>query len=285
MDKKYSSGEKRIKMVLTPLRWVGGKARFVKHLDDNLPTDFANSIEEVKEPFVGGGSVFLYLKTKYPDKRYWINDIYYNLYCFWCALQNNCDEMLDRALKIRQDNNSIDKMRLVFDGERERINSYSSQLEKAVSFLILNKCSFSGLTEQGAYAPQAAQRFLDGFSTRSVGKLKATSNLIQGVKITNEDYGKLLNCDDKTFVYLDPPYKIKGFYYGKNGEIHKAFDHELFYDRVGKCEGKVMISYNASEELKKKYSSFKIKKVAFSYGMSRIGDRIVSKDEMVVCNF
>ena len=35
-----------------------------------------------------------------------------------------------------------------------------------------------------------------------------------------------------TFVFLDPPYDIKDFLYGKNREMHKSFDHDSV---CGKC--------------------------------------------------
>ena len=69
---------------LTPLRYIGGKSKLIKNMYQYFPKDFS----EFREPFVGGGSIFLYLKQLFPDRKYWINDINQNLFSFWIILQN-----------------------------------------------------------------------------------------------------------------------------------------------------------------------------------------------------
>lgn len=48
----------------SPLRFPGGKSRGLKQIIPLIP-DF----EEYREPMVGGGSIFLYLRQRYPDRR------------------------------------------------------------------------------------------------------------------------------------------------------------------------------------------------------------------------
>ena len=57
-------------MIKSPLRFPGGKSRAIAQMLPLVP-DF----EEYREPMVGGGSLFLTLKQKFPHRRYWINDI------------------------------------------------------------------------------------------------------------------------------------------------------------------------------------------------------------------
>ena len=54
----------------TPLRWYGSKRRRLDTIDKWLP----EYVTEYREPFVGGGSVFLIARQKYPDIPFWIND-------------------------------------------------------------------------------------------------------------------------------------------------------------------------------------------------------------------
>ena len=65
-------------------------------------------------------------------------------------------------------------------------------------------------------------------------KLAQFSEVIKNWKITNIDYSEVMNADgpENTFVFLDPPYDIKDFLYGKNREMHKSFDHEVFAENV-----------------------------------------------------
>lgn len=58
-------------MIKSPLRYPGGKSRSVCRISQIIP-DF----DEFREPFLGGGSVFIYAKQKFPKKKFWVNDIY-----------------------------------------------------------------------------------------------------------------------------------------------------------------------------------------------------------------
>ena len=66
------------------VKWAGGKTQMLKNLRIYLNTDFNQYIE----PFVGGGSMFIDMKQKYPNAKFWINDKYYHLYCFWKVLRD-----------------------------------------------------------------------------------------------------------------------------------------------------------------------------------------------------
>ncbi len=56
---------------------------------------------EYRAPFVGGGSLFVYLKQLYPDKSFWINDIYENLYLFWNECKDNPDLLIQHIREFR----------------------------------------------------------------------------------------------------------------------------------------------------------------------------------------
>ena len=78
-------------MIRSPLRYPGGKSRAVERIADLVP-----AFDEFREPFVGGGSVFIHLKQKFPEKRFWINDKYAELIAFWRALQLDSDLLLEQ---------------------------------------------------------------------------------------------------------------------------------------------------------------------------------------------
>jgi len=52
-------------MIKSPLRYPGGKSKAIKQISKLIP-----SFDEFREPFIGGGSVFIYLKQRYPDKQH-----------------------------------------------------------------------------------------------------------------------------------------------------------------------------------------------------------------------
>jgi DNA adenine methylase len=82
---------------LTPLRYIGGKSKIVSKFFQYFPVDF----KEYREPFLGGGSVFLFMKQVYPEKKFWINDFNKNLFYFWITLQSNAINLQKELLKIK----------------------------------------------------------------------------------------------------------------------------------------------------------------------------------------
>ena len=81
------------KSLKTPLRYPGGKSRAVTKISQFFP-DLTN-FEEYREPFLGGGSVALWVSKQFPHLDIWVNDLYEPLYNFWSMLQTNGDEMTD----------------------------------------------------------------------------------------------------------------------------------------------------------------------------------------------
>ena len=75
----------------TPLRYPGGKSRAVKKMAQFFPNFF--KFKSYREPFIGGGSVALYVTQMYPDLDIWVNDLYEPLVNFWKQLRDNGKEL------------------------------------------------------------------------------------------------------------------------------------------------------------------------------------------------
>ena len=151
----------------------------------------------------------------------------------------------------------------------------------------MNKCSFSGLTENSTFSKTASN---SNFSLVGSDKLKEFSKIIENWKITNIDYSKVMNADgtNNTFVFLDPPYDIKDFLYGKNREMHRSFDHDLFAENVFKCKHKFMITYNLNERLTTLYEDYNFKEWKLRYSMAHRGDKGTDenvKTELLITNY
>ena len=58
----------------TPLRYPGGKSRATKKMAQFFP--LFSDYTEFREPFLGGGSVALYISQMYPHLDIWVNDLY-----------------------------------------------------------------------------------------------------------------------------------------------------------------------------------------------------------------
>jgi len=272
----------------TCLRYPGGKSKATKTLAPWYPETF----KEYREPFIGGGSVAFYITQAYSNVPVWINDLYVPLYNFWIQLRDNGNELSERLKEIKnrvsdfatQDERDASHREL-FDKLRVDINTQEG-LERAVSFFILNKCSFSGLTENSTFSPTASR---SNFSFVGIEKLKEYSKLMKNWKITNIDYSKVMNAPgEDVFVFLDPPYDIKDFLYGKDREMHKSFDHELFSQNVYKCPHKFMITYNVNDRLLELYKDYELTYWKLRYSMAHRGDKGTEdnvKTELLVTNY
>ena len=278
-----------MKALKTPLRYPGGKSKAIKTLSPWFP----KTISEYREPFIGGGSIAIEITKSNPDIPVWINDLYVPLYNFWVQLRDSGEELSERVREEKQrtlDEGDKDK---VTEKAKELFNKYKAEIdtyndfEKAVAFFIMNKCSFSGLTENSTFSKTASN---SNFSLVGADKLAQFSKLIKNWKITNIDYSEVMkeNGLSDTFIFLDPPYDIKDFLYGKNREMHKSFDHNRFADDVYNCVHKFMITYNVNDKLKELYKNYNLKEWKLRYSMAHRGDKGTDenvKTELLVTNY
>ena len=278
-----------MKALKTPLRYPGGKSKAIKTLSPWFP----KTISEYREPFIGGGSIAIEVTKSNPDIPVWINDLYVPLYNFWVQLRDRGEELSERVREEKQrtlDEGDKDKVtasaKELFNRYKEEIDTYDD-FEKAVAFFIMNKCSFSGLTENSTFSKTASN---SNFSLVGADKLAQFSKLIKDWKITNIDYSEVMKASGSsdTFVFLDPPYDIKDFLYGKNREMHKSFDHNRFADDVYNCVHKFMITYNVNDRLKELYKNYNLKEWKLRYSMAHRGDKGTDeniKTELLVTNY
>lgn len=263
----------KIKTKLTPVRMPGGKSNALKYLDKYLIKTFS----EYREPFFGGGSVGLYLMQFNKDAMYWVNEKFYPIYCFWKVLYNNPDEMITFLLSRREKylvkhdkirskgvpSNSAKNARKLHELCRQVINDTindKDEFHTACLWYILNKTSYSGMSMIGSYAPLA---FDQNFTENCIKNLPITNKLmhsVKNVKFTNLDYSELLKSDgdhnDSCFLFCDPPYDIKDKLYGKNGDVHREFDHQKFAEDIKVCKMKWMITYNDNETINNWFKNY-----------------------------
>ena len=193
-----------MKSLKTPLRYPGGKSRALSKLFQYFPD--LKDFKEYREPFVGGGSVALEITKRYPKMDIWVNDLYEPLYNFWRELQDNGNEIKNILLQLKQrhiDPASAKSLFLDAKAYLAKDPSETENLHRAVSFYVVNKCSFSGLTESSSFSKQASE---SNFSLAGIELLSEYQKLIANWKITNLSYEYLLSDEKSVFTYLDPPY-------------------------------------------------------------------------------
>lgn len=248
-------------MIKSPLRYPGGKSRAVNFISRYIP-----EFQEFREPFLGGGSLFVYLKQKHSDRKFWINDIYKNLYLFWLKVQEEPEELL----------NKINELKVKYDDGKE-LHSYLlgkmiefNDLEKAAGFFAMNRITFSGTSESGGYSNAAFEK---RFTLSSIERVRDLALILGKTIITNLDYEEVVRREgEDVFIFLDPPYysATKSSLYGKNGDLHRGFDHERFARVISEVEHKWLITYDDSQYIRNLFSFAHIKPWNISYGMRNV---------------
>jgi len=273
-----------MKQLKTPLRYPGGKSRAVPKLAQYFPD--LRDYDEFREPFLGGGSVALYVTKRYPLINVWVNDLYEPLVNFWQQLQMFGPDMQKRLVELRSRYPDQGSARGLFLEAKDLLNDNNqSPFIRAVSFYVANKCSFSGLTESSSFSRQASD---NNFSMRGIERLSDYSKIIENWNITNYSYDYLMDGNKGAFMYLDPPYDIKDNLYGNKGSMHKGFDHDKF---AADCDSNAMdsmVSYNSSQLIKDRFKSWKAIEFDHTYTMRSVGEYMREqhqRKELILINY
>jgi site-specific DNA-adenine methylase len=264
-----------MKSLKTPLRYPGGKSRACEKMRPYFP-DLRN-YDEFREPFLGGGSVAIYITKKYPNLDIWVNDLYEPLVNFWQQLQMFGTDLKDKLVDLKTANNTPELARELFLHTKGQINDQSlPSIHRAVAFYVVNKCSFSGLTESSSFSPQAS---INNFNLRGIEKLPEYSKLIASWRITNYSYDYLMDGNKGAFMYLDPPYDIKDNLYGNKGSMHKGFDHDKFASDCDSCSMHQLISYNSDQLVKDRFKNWNTGEFDLTYTMRSVGEYMREQKE------
>ena len=275
-----------LKSYKTCLRYPGGKSRAVAKMDQYFPD--LREYGEFREPFLGGGSVAIHVTKKYPDLKICVNDLYEPLVNFWQQLQMFGHEMRDELLQLKYRHVEPTSARNLFLDAKAylaRPLEDSENFQRAVSFYVVNKCSFSGLTESSSFSAQASD---SNFSIRGIDKLPGYSEIIKNWRITNYSYDYLLGAEGNAFVYLDPPYDIKDNLYGRKGSMHKGFDHDKFAADCDRYVCSQLVSYNSSNLVTERFQEWTVGEFAHTYTMRSVGSYNTDqaeRKELVLYNY
>jgi len=181
------------------LRWAGGKRWLTKSIVKYIPKSFNN----YHEPFLGGGSIFLFLKS-------------HNLIQGESYLSDSNEELINSYLQIRSNPQKIIESLSLLRNTKEdyykiRSVKFESDLDKAIRFIYLNKTSFNGIYRvnlKGEYnVPYGFKKSNNLYDYENI--LKVSELLKSNVKFSSNDFYNVLgNVKKNDLVFLDPPYTV-----------------------------------------------------------------------------
>ncbi len=215
--KNFSLFEKEERIECKPfIKWVGGKGQLLPEINKLYPIELGKTINKYAEIFIGGGAVLFDILSKYRLDEVYISDKNLELINTYKSIRDNIDILIKSLKEMEEEYISLDdEDRKIYYYEKRqkynklKINIEENNIEKASLFIFLNKTCFNGLyrvNKKGEFnVPMGAYKNPKICDKKN---LKNVSMALKNVKIIYADYRESKDfIDEKTFVYIDPPYR------------------------------------------------------------------------------
>jgi len=180
------------------LRWAGGKNWLTSKIHNYLPNEF----NDYHEPFLGGGSIYFYLKSNGVIKNQsFLSDLNSDLINAYLTIKTSVDLVIEILSEYKNDKEFYYSLRSA---------KFDDELQRAVQFLFLNRTSFNGIYRVNKYGEYNVP-----FGDRKLAKLfdpenlRLVANLLKDTKLGCLDFADTLsNIKQGDLVFLDPPYTV-----------------------------------------------------------------------------
>lgn len=177
------------------LKWPGGKFRLLDKIITMLPKR-----EQLIEPFVGSGVVFLNTEYEY----YRLSDCNQDLITLYLQLQSHGQDFIQYAKKyFTAKHNQPERYYAI----REKFNACRKPEQRAALFLYLNRHGFNGLcryNKKGLYNVPYGQYKAPYFPE---AEMRLFAQKSQRAAFTCVDFTESLsNVTNTSVIYADPPY-------------------------------------------------------------------------------
>jgi len=204
------------------LKWAGGKKQLLNEFEKRFPPElYSGKIKTYVEPFVGGGAVLFYIINKFNFDECYIYDANEELILAYKVVQSNINELISHLEEMESKYLSLNEdgrkdyfyfVRDIFNSNKKEIdyvNYTDNWIERAAQIIFLNKTCYNGLfrvNSKGGFNVPFGKYKNPTISDKD--NLLEVSRVLQNVKINIGDFELCKQVvDDRTFVYLDPPYR------------------------------------------------------------------------------
>jgi len=251
----------------TPLRYPGGKSKLANFIKMVIEENFLLDGHYV-EPFAGGAAIaFSLLFEEYVIHAH-INDLDRSVFSFWASVLNQTDDL---CRLINDTPVTVDEWR-----RQKQIQSNPdeySTLELGFSTFFLNRTNRSGIIAGGIIGglDQTGKWKIDARYNKEglIARIKKIASFRHRISLYNLDAEDLLRnvvptLPDKTLVYLDPPYYVKGKDLYQNHFKHD--DHvSLANVATNNIRQHWIVSYDFVPEISEIYEDFRQVDYQLSY--------------------
>lgn len=238
---------------------VGGKSKSKDLIISKIPEH-----RIYVEPFVGGGSVFF---GKEPSDHEIINDLDTDIYNIYSDMKVVGSSMIRRQ----------------FDPSRERFEELKASTTKNKSDRLFRNLYISLMSYSGNRSTYMGEKEEQLKKDSEIGIKYKTDKWhvrLKDVHIENKDFKKVITKYDSsvTFFFLDPPYSENNPNWGYTNNV-SPID---VYNAVREIEGKFLITYDDTPEIRRIFKGYKIVKFNVIYELS--GQR-TQGNELMIMNY
>lgn len=204
----------------SPLRYPGGKTSLYPLICDLLEKNKSGDVTYI-EPYAGGAGVALSLLMMEKVSNIIINDFDKAIYCFWKSILEDTQRFINKIKSIKVNIKEWEKQKRIYENT-------TSEFSLGFATFYLNRTNYSGviLARPIGGLEQKGEWKIDArFNKKSlIERIERIAYFKNRIKVTNEDGLKLINKYSRrkdVFVYLDPPYYVKG------GSLYlNSYEHE-----------------------------------------------------------
>ncbi len=274
------------KLVAPFLKWVGGKRQIMPKIVEHLP----DNIKKYKyiEPFVGGGAVLLHLQPK----KAIVNDFNSELINVYRVVKDNLESLIVDLQKHKNESDYFYKIRCL---DRTEDFKNLTDVERASRIIYLNKTCYNGL-----YRVNNSGEFNSPFGKYknpnivNEPTLRAVSYYLNNnnIQLLNTDYEEVLReADNKSFVYLDPPYYPVSESSNFTGYIQGGWDMSdqirlrEACDKLDKKGVKFLQSNSSSDFLKEEYKKYSIHTIKANRSINSDSEKRGEIEEILIKNY
>ncbi len=238
------------------------------------------------EPYAGGAGAALTLLSLEKVDSIIINDFDRAIYSFWKSILTRTDQFIEKIYNTEISMNEWYRQREIYRNKRSR------QLDLGFATFYLNRTNRSGIIEGGPIGgvEQSGKWLIDARFNKAdlIERISNIASYKERIKVTNKDGVDLIkeiHREKNQFVYLDPPYYVKGsclylnHYQQNNHERLASFlnTHNRFY---------WALTYDNVPEIKKLYSERRLHDFSFNYhiDLPKLGKEVLVLSDKIKLN-
>lgn len=241
----------------SPLRYPGGKARLIPFIRSIFEYNGLCDAHYV-EPYAGGAGIGLSLLLTEYSRHIYLNDLSYPLTCAWEAILNDTEYMTRRVASVRVTPNTWKRQRQILAAPDNH-----EPAEVGFAFFFLNRTNRSGIINGGMIGgnDQTGRWKIDARFGRDelIRRIEQIAEYRDRISIFNMDAIEFLKhisqkLPPKAFIYLDPPYYMKGS--RLYTDYYRPEDHTTIAEYVQNSLWMPwIVTYDNAKEIAKLYSA------------------------------